>query len=66
METKTRRYLPALKGVKQYIVPEKELKLPWYGWEAEANGVDKGSVTVVMFVKNLTELGERKELGQLL
>lgn len=66
METKTRRYLPSLKGKNPYIVPEGELKLPWFGWEAEAHGVDTGSLTVIMFVKDRKELRERKELGQLL
>ena len=65
-EAKTRRYLPALVTAKQYIVPDKELKLPYRGWEAKANDVDEGSVTVIMFCKNVTELRQRKEAGQLI
>lgn len=63
---KTRRYLPAVAGVKNYIVPEKELKAPWRGWEAKANDVDHGSVTVVMFFRRIGELATAKEEGRLI
>lgn len=66
MEAKTKRYLPVLKGEKNYIVPDDELKTPYNRYEAATCGVDTGSITVVMFCKNLTELMERQEAHQFL
>lgn len=63
---KTKRYLPVVKGVKNYIVPEKELKLPYGRREAQMVGIDEGSVTVVMFFPRIGAMATAKEEDRLL
>lgn len=63
---KTKKYLASLLGHNRYIVPEKELKLPWRGWEAEHHGIDPGSVTVIMYFPRIGSMAKAREENRLL